>query len=221
MPAYVVALIQSISDAETYKRYVAQVQPTLEAFGGRFIARVPGPHALEGGPAPNRAVILEFPGEPEARAWHASAPYKPVMELRQSASKGMLLLLPGYADAPAPRVPVGDVCYLEMVVTDPAATRAILEKTNGWRFSSPQQELGGAHVATLASGARLAIRAPMSPDETCVTRTYVRVADLDAHVRQLESLGATMMLEKMDIPGQGRIGIWDAGGAQFGAWQMP
>lgn len=97
MPTYVVALIAAVTDPETYKRYVAQVEATLAPFGGRFLARVPGPAALEGGPAPARAVILEFPSEERARAWHASPGYRPVMELRQSASQGTLLLLPGYA----------------------------------------------------------------------------------------------------------------------------
>ncbi len=97
MPAYVVALITAITDMDTYKTYVTQVEATLAPFGGRFIARVPGPHALEGGPAPSRAVILEFPSEEAAREWHASPPYQPVMRLRQSASSGTLLLLPGYA----------------------------------------------------------------------------------------------------------------------------
>lgn len=96
MPAYVVALIHSISDAETYKRYVAQVEATLQPFGGRFLARKPEPVPLEGGPAPSRAVILSFPDEAAARAWHASPAYQPVMRLRQSASSGTLLLLPGY-----------------------------------------------------------------------------------------------------------------------------
>ncbi len=96
MPAYVVALIQSISDPETYKQYVGQVEATLAPFGGRFLARRPGPETLEGGPAPSRAIILEFPSEEKARAWHASPAYQPVMRLRQSASQGTLLLLPGY-----------------------------------------------------------------------------------------------------------------------------
>lgn len=96
MPAYVVALIQRITDPETYKSYVAQVEPTLAPFGGRFLARKPDPELLEGPHAPSRAIILEFPDEAAARAWHASPAYQPVMKLRQSASHGMLLLLPGY-----------------------------------------------------------------------------------------------------------------------------
>lgn len=97
MPAYVLALIASIHDPEAYKGYVAQVEATLTPFGGRFLARVPGPTLLEGGPAPSRAIVLEFPSEENARAWHASPAYQPVMRLRQSASNGTLLLLPGYA----------------------------------------------------------------------------------------------------------------------------
>ena len=96
MPAYVLALIERIHDPETYKQYVAQVEATLTPFGGRFLARKPDPELLEGGPAPSRAIVLEFPDEEKARAWHASPAYQPVMKLRQSASLGKLLLLPAY-----------------------------------------------------------------------------------------------------------------------------
>ncbi len=99
MPAYVVALIQRIHDPETYKSYVAQVEATLAPFGGRFLARKPDPELLEGPHAPSRAIILEFPSLEQARAWHSSPAYEPVMKLRQSASQGMLLLVPGYVPA--------------------------------------------------------------------------------------------------------------------------
>lgn len=95
MPAYVIALVD-VTDPETYKEYVAGVKATLPPHGGRFIARAPGPELLEGGPAPSRAVILEFPSLDAARAWHASDAYAPLLKKRQSASKGTLLLLPGY-----------------------------------------------------------------------------------------------------------------------------
>lgn len=95
MPAYVVALVD-VTDPEGYKEYVAQVPATLPAFGGRFVARVPGPEPLEGGPAPGRAVILEFPTPDHARRWHASPEYAPLLKLRQRCSRGTLLLLPGY-----------------------------------------------------------------------------------------------------------------------------
>ena len=221
MPAYVVALIASISDPETYKRYVGQVEATLAPFGGRFLARVPGPQTLEGGPAPSRAVILEFPGEADARAWHASPAYKPVMELRQAASKGTLLLLPGYAGGPARGVAVGDVCYVEVVTPDAAAARAFFEAAHGWRFEEAGAELGGSHVATLPGGARLAVRAPMRDTEKPLTRAYVRVADAKAAVERAEALGAKVGLPPTDLPGHGRIAIYFMGGVELGVWETP
>lgn len=98
MPAYVVALVD-VADPEGYKEYVAGVMPTVKAHGGRFLARAPGPELLEGGPAPGRAVILEFPTLEAARGWHASEEYAPLKALRQRFSRGTLLLLPGYGPA--------------------------------------------------------------------------------------------------------------------------
>lgn len=97
MPAYVVAVIADITDPERYKEYVAGVLATVTAHGGRFIARAPAPELLEGGPAPARAVILEFPDVVAARRWHASAEYAPLKATRQRCSEGTFLLLPGYA----------------------------------------------------------------------------------------------------------------------------
>lgn len=219
MPAYVLALIQDIHDAETYKSYVGQVEPTLAPFGGRFLARVPGPHALEGGPAPTRAIVLEFPSEEHARQWHASPPYQPVMKLRQGASRGTLLLLPAYPPSVAPRV--GDVVYVEHVTPEPGGLRAALEAAHGWRFEGPEASLGGAFVATLPGGARCAIRAPMDAQEKPVTRSYVRVKDLDAGVAALRKAGAEVMLGAMSIPSLGRIAIARAGGAEVGLWELP
>lgn len=96
MPAYVVASIARIHDQEAYQRYVAQVEATLAPHGGRFVARAPRPVVLEGGPAPARAVVIAFPDERAARAWYDSESYGPLAALRQSASEGVLLLLPGY-----------------------------------------------------------------------------------------------------------------------------
>lgn len=220
MPAYVVALIHAITEPEAYKRYVAQVEATLGPFGGRFLARKPDPTLLEGGPAPSRSVILAFPDEERARAWHASPAYEPVMKLRQSASKGTLLLLPSYPEGAA-RAALHDVCYVEMVSADVDAARRLCEKAYGWRFGEPDEALGGAYVATLPSGARFAIRTPMHEMETPLVRTYVRVADVDAAVRDAEALGAEVVLPPVALPENGRIAIFVVGEVEQGVWQLP
>ena len=221
MPAYVVALIEAITDPDAYARYVAQVEATLSPFGGRFLARKPDPAALEGTFRPARAVVLEFPGEDAARAWHASPAYQPVLKLRQSASRGTLLLLPAHAPGGgAPRVAVGDVCYVEAVTTDVDGARRAAEAVHGWRFAPPEGVLGGAVIATLPGGARYAIRAPLAETEKPVTRAYVRVMDVDEAARRAEAAGATVALV-MDLEGHGRIAIWLVGGVECGAWQLP
>ena len=221
MPAYVVALIETITDAERYKTYVGQVEATLGAFGGRFLARRPDPEALEGAFRPSRAVVLEFPDEAAARAWHASAPYVPVRTLRQSASKGTLLLLPGHAPRGGPRVAVGDAHYVEMVTDDVEGARGLCERVHGWRFAEADETLGGARVATLPGGARGAIRAPLGEMEKPVTRVYVRVADLDAATKAAEEAGAFLALSSMDLAQHGRIAIVIVGGVEHGLWQLP
>lgn len=221
MPAYVIALIQTIADPDTYKRYVAQVEATLAPFGGRFIARKPEPDALEGGSAPARAVIMEFPSEEQARAWHASPGYKPVMELRQSASKGTLLLLPGYGSAPAPRVPMNEVCYVEMVAADVEATVRFCEDVFGWAFRPADADLGGSRVATLPSGTRCAVRGPLNDEEEPLTRAYVRVANAESAVARAQRHGATLALPPTQLGPHGTIAIWFVQGVQQGVWQLP
>lgn len=81
-------------------------------------------------------------------------------------------------------------------------------------------ELGNALVATLPKGGRLGIRAPMSSSEEPLTRLYIQVDDLGASVTQVAKLGANILLERMEIPGQGIIAIYEQGGIEHGLWQV-
>lgn len=219
VPAYVVALIQRITDPETYQRYVAQVEPTLAPFGGRFLARRPDPERLEGAHGPARAVVLEFPDEAQARAWHASPSYEPVMRLRQSASTGMLLLLPGHG--PSAAVREGGVLYVEHVTPDVEATVALLAAAHGWRFGPADDALGGARVAELPGGARCGVRAPMDVAEKPLTRSYVRVGDVEAAGKRAQAAGGLLALPPLDLPPYGRIAIVILGGVELGLWELP
>lgn len=221
MPAYVIALIESISDPETYKRYVAQVEATLAPYGGRFLARKPEPEALEGQARPSRSVILEFPSEEQARAWHASPGYQPVLKLRQSASRGTLLLLPGYGAAPTPRVAMHEVCYVEIIATDVEATVRFCEDVFGWMFHAPDADLGGSRVATLPNGTRVSVRASMHEQEAPITRSYVRVANVADTVARAKRHGAEILLDAMTLGRHGTIAIWRIGGIEQGVWQLP
>ena len=59
MPAYLIADIV-IADPDAYAEYRKRVLATVEAHGGRFLARGGATRTLEGDWAPQRLVIIEF-----------------------------------------------------------------------------------------------------------------------------------------------------------------
>ena len=94
MPGYIIVDVE-VTDPDRYKRYVAQVPPTIEAYGGRFLVR--GGHAenLEGDWQPNRVVIVRFDSLERAKEWWASEGYKAPKALRQSASVTRMIVAEG------------------------------------------------------------------------------------------------------------------------------
>ena len=94
MPAYALFQIR-ITDPERYREYVAQVAPTVEAFGGRFRVRGGEYQVMEGDWGEWRHVVLEFPSADQAHAWYASEAYAPLKALRQSASEGRGIIIEG------------------------------------------------------------------------------------------------------------------------------
>lgn len=96
MPAYVFANIE-VTDPVLYEEYRKGVPATIAQYGGRFVARGGAVEGLEGGYAPKRVVILEFPSVERAKAWWDSPEYQPLRVLRQRASRGDLLLVEGLA----------------------------------------------------------------------------------------------------------------------------
>ena len=94
MAAYVIGEIE-VTDPATYDEYRKQVLATIEKFGGRFAVRGGSVEPLEGGWAPKRLVVVEFPTLDQARKWYRSPEYAPLIKLRQKASKGKLILVEG------------------------------------------------------------------------------------------------------------------------------
>ncbi len=94
MTAYVIVQIE-VTDPETFEAYRAQVVPTLEAHGGKYVVRGGEQEVLEGDWPSPRTVVLTFPSVEQAKAWHASAEYEGPKALRLSASKGNMLVVDG------------------------------------------------------------------------------------------------------------------------------
>ena len=94
MAAYLIADIE-VTDAEGYDAYRRQVPATVAKYGGRFAARGGAVEALEGGWTPKRVVVLEFPTMDALKRWYHSEDYKPLIELRQKASRGSIIAVEG------------------------------------------------------------------------------------------------------------------------------
>ncbi len=95
MAAYVIAQVD-VTDPERYVAYRKMVPASVEAYGGKFIARGGKAEVLEGEKQlPERLVIIEFESMERAKAWWASEEYREAKTLRQATSNGTLFLVDG------------------------------------------------------------------------------------------------------------------------------
>ena len=94
MPAYVIADIE-ITDPAVYEEYRSKVPATIAQYGGRYVARGGKTESLEGGWAPKRIALLEFPSLAQAQKWYRSSEYAPLIKIRQKASRGRVIMVEG------------------------------------------------------------------------------------------------------------------------------
>jgi uncharacterized protein (DUF1330 family) len=94
MTAYLIAM-ETIHDEVMFAEYRKKVVPTVEAFGGRFIARGGTLTVLEGQWQHPRTVIIEFPTRESAEAWYKSTEYQKIIGLRLKSTSGNLVILDG------------------------------------------------------------------------------------------------------------------------------
>jgi len=78
-----------------FAEYRKQVVATVEAFGGRFIARGGKLTVIEGEWQHPRTVIIEFPTREAAEGWYKSPDYQKIVGLRLKSTSGNLVILDG------------------------------------------------------------------------------------------------------------------------------
>lgn len=94
MAGYVIANV-TVKDPERYEQYKSMVGPTVEAYGGRYLARGGEVETMEGRWNPNRLVILEFESAERAKAWWASEEYARAKALRIATTESDLVIVEG------------------------------------------------------------------------------------------------------------------------------
>jgi uncharacterized protein (DUF1330 family) len=95
MSAYCIFDIREIVDREKMAKYREGVAPTVERFGGRYLA-LGGPFdVVEGDWRPVFPVIIEFPSLEEAHRWYRSEEYAALLDLRLQGSRGTAVFIEG------------------------------------------------------------------------------------------------------------------------------
>ncbi len=94
MAAYVIANVR-VTDPDRFPEYSSQVLPTVERYGGRYLARGGEVEVLEGDWEPRRLVVLEFDSVGGAKEWYESPEYAPLKRLRNEVADTQFVVVEG------------------------------------------------------------------------------------------------------------------------------
>ena len=94
MPAYVI-VDAVVTDPVQYEAYKRLSGPSIEAYGGRFVARGGAVATLEGDWNPSRIVIASFPDIATARAWYDGPEYTAARKERDNAARFRMIVVEG------------------------------------------------------------------------------------------------------------------------------
>jgi uncharacterized protein (DUF1330 family) len=94
MTAYVVSEISRV-DQNLIEEYRALAGPSVESYGGRYLARGGAIEPVEGDFTSKGLVLLEFPSMEQARQWYASPEYRKALEVANRALSRRLIFIEG------------------------------------------------------------------------------------------------------------------------------
>ena len=94
MSAYVITDVE-ITDASLYGEFMNQVTRTVEAHGGRFVARGGELEVILGNWTPKRLAILEFDSLQQIRTWLNSPEYTALDDIRSRSSNINMVIVEG------------------------------------------------------------------------------------------------------------------------------
>ena len=94
MTAYVIVDI-NVTDPVRYEDYKSLATPTVELYGGKYIARGGRTETLEGDWSPTRLVILQFESTEQAKKWLNSTEYKEARDLRHQTATSQMVVIEG------------------------------------------------------------------------------------------------------------------------------
>ncbi|MDE2769528.1 MAG: DUF1330 domain-containing protein [Chloroflexota bacterium] len=94
MAGYVIADVD-VTAPELFAKYRDLVGPTVEKYGGEYLARGGDVEVLEGDRVAHRTVIIRFDSAERAREWYHSDEYAPALKMRLEAANSHVLIVDG------------------------------------------------------------------------------------------------------------------------------
>jgi uncharacterized protein (DUF1330 family) len=94
MTPYVIVDI-NVTDPIRHEDYKRLAAPTVELYGGKYIARGGKTETLEGDWSPTRLVILQFEGIEQAKNWLNSTEYREARSLRHETAISSMVVIEG------------------------------------------------------------------------------------------------------------------------------
>lgn len=116
----------------------------------------------------------------------------------------------------------GAPCWLDLMTSDVDRAKDFYGKLLGWEFEQGDEEKYGGYVTATKNGelvAGIMAKGEGSPFPD-LWSTYLGTNDADVTVAKVKEAGGTVLMEPMDVPDQGRMGmVQDVGGAAVGIWE--
>jgi uncharacterized protein (DUF1330 family) len=84
-----------VTNAERYAEYAKLSPGIVSKYGGRFLARAGRTVTLEGPPARNRVVVIEFPSFDKAQEFYNSTEYVAARKARDGAATAQFIAVEG------------------------------------------------------------------------------------------------------------------------------
>ncbi|QYG94517.1 VOC family protein [Iamia sp. SCSIO 61187] len=121
-------------------------------------------------------------------------------------------------------MPVGHPCWIDLMTSDPDASRAFYQSFLGWTSEASGPEYGGYITfsldGTVVAGGMDKNAMPDNADMPDVWSIYLHVEDAKATAEAIVANGGSLMFDPMEVPGLGIMGFaTDPTGAAIGYWQ--
>jgi predicted enzyme related to lactoylglutathione lyase len=116
----------------------------------------------------------------------------------------------------------GEFTHFEIPADDPARAKRFYAELFGWSFLDEIPGFEGYHMFTTPAGQEgmggaIGKRGESAPEKL---RTYVDVNSVESSLAHARDLGATVVLEKTEVPGQGWYAVFvDPEGNELALWE--